>query len=762
MSAAAISALERGSRQAPYRSSVDLLADALNVAATERERLHDLAGARRRSRALPSVPESTSSSAPSWLNRMIAREAELNALLSLVRERRLVTVTGSGGSGKTRLSVVAAQSLSDDFHNATYYVDLTKANPGAQVDTLLADALGLTPDRNLDTADVLQSWLKSKRALIVLDNCEHVVSAVSELAARILFVCSSVHFLATSRQPLRVSGEAVFVLPPLARADAIRLFVERANDAGESLAAHESETAIGELCASLDDLPLAIELAAAQVRHLSVEQIMATMSRNPDVLHSVTETHPRRHRTINATIRWSYELLSERQKRLFRILAIFPDTWTLDALPFFSSGSDGGDTFETHASMIDRCFVRVAHAPSQRRYGYLQTIKAFAMEALRTSDDYTAAIAGLSTFGLDVARRCSAGIGTSEEPACLAALDAEYAAIEAALTSSPDAAFGHELVQHLCEYWIIRGQFTSGVRLASEVLRGPREGLAGDVIDATELAFARLMRASGRVAEAYVADSIVLERARARGDEYLAARALGNIASDEFDIGKPETALDLYTTAARALRPFGDSPYLVRTLHGGGIAAALLQRFDESESLLDEAERVALKIGDRRGLAWIAFRRGYVANGRERPRESERQYEESFRLFRDLEDRPGIALCYEAIGTLRIEKQQYVEAARAFLEGIEFSHRLGLVLSMVSMVERVAHIAFVRGKVDAAVTLFASAAERRAEFSRPIEAPTAHDMRDLIELVARSQARSACATLDDLLAETSSVVGSLR
>jgi predicted ATPase len=688
---------------------------------------------------------------------MVARETELASLISLVRERRLVTVTGSGGSGKTRLSVAAAHSLSLEFANSIYYVDLTKASLAAHVPGLLANALGLSPDRNVETVDVLQSWLKSKRVLIVLDNCEHVVSSVSELATRILFECGSVHFLATSRQPLHVAGEAVFVLPPLARDDAIRLFIERANDAGESLAS--ATTGVGELCDALDDLPLAIELAAAQIRHLSVQQIIATISKNSDALRSVTEAHPRRHRTINATIRWSYELLGDEQKRLFRILAIFPGTWPLDALPYFAGGPDASETLETHASMIDRCFVRVAHTLPQRRYGYLQTIRAFAMGALRTSDDYTAAVSGLSSFALDVARRCSAGIGTSAEPECLAVLDAEYAAIEAALRSSSDNELGHELVQHLCEYWIIRADFASGVELASEVLRGPRDGVAGDVIDATELAFARLMRTSGRVAEAYVADSIVLERARARGDAYLAARALGNIASDEFDIGKAEPALELYREAAAALRPFGNSPHLVRTLHGGGIAAAVLQRYDESEALLNEAERVALKIGDRRGLAWIAYRRGYLANGREQPRESERQYEESFRLFRDIEDRPGIAFCYEAIGTLRIEKHQYAEAARVFLEGIDFSRRLGLVLSMVSMVERVAHIAFVQGKINQALSLFACASERRAEFSRPIEAPTAHDMRDLIELAGRSpQMRSNCATLDDLFEEASNVV----
>lgn len=766
MSAAAISALERGSRQAPYRSSVDLLADGLGVDGPVRKRLHQLAAERRKSRALPGDDraETTrpSGALPVWLNGFFARGREIDELSALLRERRLVTATGPGGVGKTRLAAAVASRLAEDFAEGVYFIELAQLSEPRLVPALLANTFGLAAPSTRSIVDDLCIGLKEREALIVLDNCEHLAGAIADMTTTLLLNCPSLRFLATSRQPLHVQGEAVFVLSPLDAEAAVELFVARAKDAGAQIDPSHRRASIDALCRALDGLPLAIELAAAQARTLSVDQILDGLGRRLDFLRDVASPTAHRHHTIKATIEWSYALLSPNEKRLFHALGAFPASWTLEALPYFASQLPGADVMEIHGSLVDRSLIGIVPHGTANRYAYLETVRAFAADALAENGNYAASSDAFLAFASSIVKRCSAGIGGSDELKSLDELDTEYATIRSALNyteTRPDLApLAHALVQGLAEYWHIRGGLVDGMEHLSRALRGPRDGIDDDTLDATQLALGRMMRNRGRAPEALALDNVILERARGRHADRLVATALAALGADEFELGNLNDALANYYAAATALRPFGDSPLLVRVLHGAGTIAAVFKRFSEAEELLTESRKVATRIGDQRGLAWVAFRRGFLSMNQQDLGNAERHFQQSFRLSERLGDCPGIAICLEVIGIIRTFQGDYYGAVRALRECIELSQRHGLILRLLAGADRTAYLAYLAGRTDDALSLFAAASAMRLEYSYPMEAVAAADMADLIALAQQSPpVETISDSLDDMIEQALSL-----
>ena len=325
-----------------------------------------------------SVPRTRESSPldnlPLELSSFIGREREISGVKRLLADTRLVTLTGPGGSGKTRLALAVAQDLVEEFEDGVWWVELASLSDPELVPRAVASALGMreVPDRSLTEA--LVENLKLKKTLLILDNCKHLVEGCAVLADSLLRACPELEIMATSREPLRITGEATLLVlglslpdqedaPPveeLAGYEAIRLFVERAKAVDTGFALTErNAAAVGRLCQKLDGVPLAIELAAARVRMLSAEQISEQLENSLGLLTTGSRVAALRHQTLRATLEWSHELLIEAERTFFGRLSVFAGGWDLEAAKTVGAGGsiEEGEVLDLLSRLVDKSLV---------------------------------------------------------------------------------------------------------------------------------------------------------------------------------------------------------------------------------------------------------------------------------------------------------------------------------------------------------------------------------------------------------------------
>ena len=365
-------------------------------------------------RVQPSSPRTTErqpDALPLGRTSFVGREREVAEIGRLLSDRQLLTLCGPGGAGKTRLALAVAQDLVEGFEGDVWWVELAPVSDPELVPGAVASALGVPESPDLSPTGDLVDNLKGRNALLVLDNCEHLVEACADLADALLVTCPDLKLLATSREPLRVAGETSFMVPSLslpepgrspstedlAGYEAVRLFVERARAVDSGFALTEGNAAaVARLCNRLDGIPLAIELAAARTRVLSVEQILEKLEDPLGLLTTGSRTAAARHQTLRATLQWSLELLSEEEKALFRRLSVFAGGWTLEAAeavgtaePVEAEGRvSNPPVLDLLSQLVDKSLVVVeADAGDTPRYRLLEPVRQFAREKLRESPD---------------------------------------------------------------------------------------------------------------------------------------------------------------------------------------------------------------------------------------------------------------------------------------------------------------------------------------------------------------------------------------
>ena len=336
----------------------------------------------------PRTLDVTPSTLPNQRSSFVGRMSDVDALRRLLLDNRLITLTGPGGTGKTRLAVEVAGREAPRRPGGTYFADLSSLHTGAHVAATVARACLVPPDPGREPADQLVDTLAESNALLVLDNCEHVLDAAAEIVDRALNACPNVSVLATSREALDLPGEHRHLVGPLDPhgADAESLFVERAIAAGGQAVDPTGDT-IGELCARVDGIPLAIELAAARTRTLTPTQILERLDERLDVIGGKRRGLPDRHQTLRATIDWSYELLAAEERAFFDRLAVFAGTFDLDA-----AASLLDDDLVRTADLIDSLVAKsmvIAQDDRGRglRFRLLESLHAYADERLRARPD---------------------------------------------------------------------------------------------------------------------------------------------------------------------------------------------------------------------------------------------------------------------------------------------------------------------------------------------------------------------------------------
>ena len=681
-----------------------------------RHRLRDLAGAeqiyqvvaldlRHAFPALRSL-EAPRGNLPQQLTTFIGRESVMAEAKRRLTDTHLLTMAGPGGSGKTRLCLEIAGSLVEEYPDGAWLVEFAPlADPG-HVPQVLATTLGVREEAWRPLASTLVEHLRGRRTLLVFDNCEHLIDACARLAEALLRGCPEVKILASSREALGLTGEVAFRVPPMSMPDAssvppleelaafeaIRLFVERATAAKPDFALSQA-TALGvvQICQRLDGIPLAIELAAARVRALSVQQIAAHLDERFRLLTGGSRTALPRHQTLRGLIDWSYSLLSEAERRLLRRVSVFVGGWTLDAVTLVCAGEgvDHLDVVDLLGRLVDKSLCLADDQGADPRYRLLETIRQYGLEKLSESTDGETVRDRHRDFYLGFAVQAEERLQGPDQVAWLNRLETDHDNLRAALRWSIDRDEMEpalRLGSVLWPFWDTHGYVREGRAWLDELLARARarpsssafsamsRGALAKVLDGAAYTRARwsefakagdfqaeglavwrelgdtrgiakaldrlgdITRLLGDRARGRALFSESLELFRALGDRRGAAHVLNNLGEMALQEGEIATAKLLFEQCVSLFESIADDRGLSHALDNLGDVLTTGGDYDRAEALYARSLRLAEELGDNhaiaatlRGLGGVALRRGDHARAR-------RHYEDSVARFGEMND----------------------------------------------------------------------------------------------------------------------------
>lgn len=544
---------------------------------------------------------------PAALNSFIGRDTEIADIRLLLANARLVTLTSVGGTGKTRLALRVAEEMLGEFPDGVWLVELAPLSDARRVAQTVASALGVTEEAGRPVIEALVKSVKDKRLLLLLDNCEHLLRPCADLAKQFLTAGAHVKILATSREPLHVAGERMYQVPALASAQAIELFVDRATAASSSFEATPGNAqTLAEICRRLDGIPLALELAAARVRALSVEKIASRLDDRFRLLTGGDQTALPRQQTLRASIDWSYDLLSIPERTLLRRLGVFAGGWSLEAAEAVGADSDVAQShavLELLTHLVEKSLV--ALDSSGERYHLLETVRQYALEQLEESGEAAETRDRHLRFYLDLAGKARSELVGPQQAQWLASLDQERENLLGAHSWCDRAKDGEELglrlVSSIKYYWLSRGLLGLAYGIMVEALaRSPARSHArcSALFDAGQTGyFMGLYRESRQ----HLEESIAI--AREIGDKRVSGSALqplGMACLGQGDLKAARAHLEEALVRAREL----EDP---RNIAAAVNAMAQLHRvegdFNAAEPLFEHVIDLARGLEDRESIA---------------------------------------------------------------------------------------------------------------------------------------------------------------
>ncbi len=528
VSVQAISALERGYRKVPYRKTLERIADALGLPAQDRAAL-ELSARRARGTRIAAESETPPHNLPRQLSAFFGRDDEVREVSDLIAATPLASLVGTGGVGKTRVAIEVGNHVLERFPEGVWFVELAPVGDPALVAGAVAATLRVPESPRRALLDTLVSYLAQKRLLIVLDNCEHVIDQARLVAGSLLRECPTVAVLATSREPLRVTGERVYRIPPLAvpqtaaspeeamRYGAVALFVDRvrANDTRFALT-HDNVEPVVEICRRLDGVPLALELAAARATVLSPRQIAERLDKVFDLLAHHDETVVPRHRTMSAVIDWSYDLLSAPARLLFDRLSIFAGGFTLEAATAVCADDNlpRADLLEHLTSLVAQSLVIVDFSRGDARYHLLEAVRQYALQRLGERGERQALSHRHALTFLDIAERLNRDWYDAPERAWLrearAELDNWRIALAWSLGERRDVRSGRLLAGALERVWYSLAP-VEGRRWIREGIEAVDEATPASAVVQLSIADAELSAALGEYTPSLASAEIALD-----------------------------------------------------------------------------------------------------------------------------------------------------------------------------------------------------------------------------------------------------------
>jgi predicted ATPase/class 3 adenylate cyclase/DNA-binding SARP family transcriptional activator len=697
---------------------------------------------------------------PVPLTSFVGREEQIAEVERLLPTTHLLTLTGAGGCGKTRLALQVAADLVEQYADGVWLVELAALSDPGLVRQTVASALGVREESGRPLAATLTDYLRSRSLLLVLDNCEHLLSACAGLAEELLRGCPGLRILATSREGLGIAGERTYrvpslSLPDLARlpleekervavvtqSEAVRLFTERAGFSQPGFRVEgENAAAVAQVCRQLDGIPLAIELAAARVKAMPVETIAERLDDRFRLLTGGSRTALPRQQTLRALIDWSYNLLAEPERVLLRRLSVFASGWTLEAAEAVCSNAECGmrnaelgedapssiphsafcilhsdEVLDLLTQLVDKSLVLYEEQSREARYRMLETVRQYGRDRLLESGEAEVVRGRHRDWCLALAEQAEAGLWSAEQAGWLERLEVEHDNLRAALEwcqADPGGAeAGLRMAGAVWRFWSVRGYLAEGrSRLATalaQVAPEPpsREYQAARAKALDGAGFLEMNLGDYDSARSLYEESLAI--GRELGDRRVIATALNSLGDAMRFLDDPRSARTSYEDALAMGRELDDKPSLAYSLTALGIMAAWHGGGDYkvARALFEEGLVIKRQLNDKRGIAYSLDQMGKLARSQGDDPAARSLFEEGLTIWRELGDRRGIAGALDNLGRLACA-QSDLEAARSLHEeSLAIRRGLGnqreLLWTLLNLVE----VAHVQGDEEAERTL---------------------------------------------------------
>jgi predicted ATPase/DNA-binding CsgD family transcriptional regulator len=769
-----VSDLERGLRRVPYPDTVKRLVWALGLGAAEQAALRE---ARHMPQDQARRDGTPPHNLPADLSSFVGRELELGRLIERLGTARLLTLTGTGGVGKTRLALQIGKHLLGQFADGVWLVQLAPLSDPAMVPNAVAAALAIRERGRTPMAKLLADALRDKHLMLVLDNCEHVLDGSATLAHELVQACGNVTILATSREPLRITGELRWPVLPLAvsvatapanaspASDAVRLFVKRAREVDPDFGLSDDiQQVVTEVCARLDGLPLAIELAAARIRSVPVRALLHQLQSagSLPLLSQGPRDAPARQRTLRTTISWSYELLDPDERTLFRRLAPFRGCTVEAVASVCVKASEGSrstlldvpplalDAIAGLASLADKSLLHVEEdARGETWYTMLETVREFALERLEASPEAAAVWRRHAWYYLRLAEQSDAGLQAVREDVFINRLEREHGNFRTALDWCEAHGYAEASLRMaiaLLWFWGVRGHITDGrTRLESLLARfplraqnGPRAAVQARALDAA----GRLAAFQGDFVAARSLEQRSLDLAEALDDTERVCDALEGLAFVARECGDYEAArryLEEFLAKSRALAASDEpaDPAIIARLATGLTALGVLAHESGdaplATSLLEEGRSLWVKIGDSTLVAQSDIQLGVIAQDAGNYDRAREFTASGLARLEMGHDRQGLAIALAHAAHAAIAQGDFLAAYRDLCRGLRINQEIGGLAGIAFVLVRFAFLASAEGQPARALRLAGAAAALRERAETPFSTVSEHRVDEQLE-----------------------------
>jgi predicted ATPase/DNA-binding CsgD family transcriptional regulator len=680
------------------------------------------------------------SNAPQEPNSFVGRERELDELRRLVRSTRALTLCGAAGIGKTRLALrIMATATDEEFPDGAWLADLGDLRQPDLVVSRVAAVIGVSEEPGRPLLETLADALAGRQLLLALDNCEHLIEACARICQRLLDSSPGLHLIATSREPLRVAAETVWQVPPLSvapagasagaedagRYEAVRLFADRAAAAFSGFAISPANAeVVAALCRALDGIPLAIELAAARVRALSVEQIAARLVDRFGLLTTGNRAGPLRQQTLRAAIDWSYELLTSQEQVLLRRLSVFAG-WSLEMAEEVCADDDyipAHDMLDLITALVDKSLVvREREVLGQARYRLLDSIREYAAACLAEAGEATAFRARLRDYLLRVAEN-NLAVGMALIPGPWSArvdvfrrYDVDVGNVWQVLSyclADTDTDTGLRICTAVRPCWLVRGTFAEGIEWLDSFLDLDAPDSGPGVRGAALIGRAQLALSSDRAAAEAGAEE-GLELSRSAGDDFWTASGLNLLAEIALHTGRIDAAASCADEALSIAQKADDGWNEGYALGVKAAIAGLRGKLREGQQLAQASIDVMRRIDQQWGVARGLLGLGDLARVRQDPDDAHGRYLEALSILREIDARPEIARCLAGLGRVAMDLGDAELARQHLTESLRLSHSTGSRIGVARGLEAFAGLAVAQDQPELAVQLTAAATALR-------------------------------------------------
>jgi predicted ATPase/DNA-binding SARP family transcriptional activator/DNA-binding CsgD family transcriptional regulator len=636
----------------------------------------------------------------------VGRGPELMEVKQALAMTRLLTLTGAGGSGKTRLALEVARDRAGAYPDGVWLAELAPLSKPELVSQEVADALGAREQPGRPLSETVADELCDKRALLLLDNCEHLIDETARLVDSLLGSCPRLHILATSREPLGVAGEALFSVPPLsvpaglpadpgelARNDSVRLFIERTRLKLSSFRlTQENVRAVAEVCRRLEGIPLAIELAAARMGALAVEQVADRLEDSLGLLSAGPRTAPRRQRTMRAAIEWSHDLLPEEEKEMFRCLSVFASGVTLEAAEAVcpSGGIEKGEVLDLLSSLVDKSLVVAeATAEGRVRYRMLEPVRRYALEKLEEGGELEAVRHRHALWCLAFARKAEEGWSGHQHTSWIRCLETEHDNLRAALRWAigyKDARLSLELSGALWQFWFDGGHSVEGRGWLEEALSlgGPPEARAKASNGA---GYMTLFQSDYETAKAHLEEALALYRGL--DDEEGVASALAHLLFYALMGQRGDVDAKSLLGEALGLRPRIKDPRTIANVLSlfliGSIAGLVEEGLGEVAALHEEALPGFRETGYAWGVFTCVTNLGLIRLAQGNNDQAEGRFRELLLLSKKLEDKVAYLHAIFGLGCVAAAEGNPEGAARLWAASEVMQEESGVRLPPITL-----------------------------------------------------------------------------